>query len=68
MKCSGERSHAFKVATAPAGSSRLDFPVFPFFPPSSLPSSDPQLVEGNGFGVGADIGSAAATFDMFILS
>lgn len=27
VKCSGERSHALSVATAPVGSSRRDFPV-----------------------------------------
>jgi len=66
VKCSGDRSHDFKVATAPEGSSRLDFPVFPFLPPSSSSSSDAQLVGPTGFGGGG--ASATGAFAMAVLS
>ncbi len=36
MKCSGERSHALRVATAPAGNSLRDLPV-PFLELAVLP-------------------------------
>lgn len=57
MKCSGERSQALRVATAPEGSSRRDFPVLePFLPPSSSSSSDPQFwLLGSTGGDGSEV-------------
>ncbi len=43
MKCSGERSQALRMVTAPAGSSRRDFPVGPLPPPEEgLSSSEAE--------------------------
>lgn len=48
MKCSGESSHALSVATAPAGNSRLDLPLFAGLVFSSLSSSEAVTLRGCG--------------------
>lgn len=65
MKCSGERSQALRMVTAPAGSSRRDFPVGPLPPPEGLSSSEAEWSSwwsGDSSRGGADVVAAAAVF------